>query len=301
VVAGFVVAGVASRSVVDHVSALAYSLGVPPFLLGLTVVALGTDLPEIANSIIASVTQHGDMNVGDSVGSAVTQITLVLGILPFLVGRFRVGRRHVVIAGASICVGLATSTILLSDGHFSRYDGIILVILWVVGTLVILRFSGPASKPVEAGNEDPKWKNAGGAILGLGLVAAAATAIVVGFIEISEYYGLPEYIVTFFAGAIGTSLPELFVGFSALRRGARDLAVGDLFGSSFADATLSIGIGPIIAATSVSSELVLRGGIASFVIVLLVTLIFARIHIHDWKSGTILLILYAGLYVVLLG
>ena len=79
---------VASRHTVDHAVGLATSVGVPPFLIGITIMSVGTDLPEIANSIIASLGGHGDLNVGDSIGSAATQVTLGLGLLPLLAGAF---------------------------------------------------------------------------------------------------------------------------------------------------------------------------------------------------------------------
>lgn len=109
-----------------------------------------------------------------------------------------------------------------------------------------------------------------------------------------------RYLITFFAGAIGTSLPELFVDYQAIRRGARDLAVGDVFGSSFIDASLSIGIGPLLVATPVTAGLAIRSGILSAVVLLFVTLLFSRIRQHDWRSGSILLLLYAALYSVML-
>ena len=95
-VAGFAVTIIASRSAVGEAQKLAAGTRIPPFVLGITLVAIGTDLPEIANSIVASISGHGDINVGDSVGSAATQSTLVLGLLPFLGGAIAIGRRPVV-------------------------------------------------------------------------------------------------------------------------------------------------------------------------------------------------------------
>ncbi len=298
--AGLVIAAYASRSVVTHIGQLAFSLGVPPFILGFTVMAIGTDLPEIANSIIASVTQHGDMNVGDSIGSTVTQVTLVLGLLPFFSGKFNVGRRHVVLTGIFTMAALALGTALLYDGFFSRTDGGLLVASWLVGTLFIWHFSPPASEPIPSKISESKVKHGMAAAGGLIAVAAGASLAISCFIELSLIFGLSEYVITFFAGAIGSSLPELFVDVQALRSGAKDLAVGDVFGSSFIDASLSIGIGPVIMATPVTANLAIRGGILSFVVLLVVTLLFSRIHQHDWRSGIILLLLYAALYPVLL-
>ncbi len=70
---GFLVAVLASRYSVEHLTKFAAGTRIPPFIIGITLVSIGTDLPEIANSIVASVTGHGDVNVGDSIGSAVVQ------------------------------------------------------------------------------------------------------------------------------------------------------------------------------------------------------------------------------------
>ncbi len=299
---GLLIASVASRVVVSRVTKLAQGSGIPPFILGLTILSIGTDLPEIANSVVASLTQHGDMNVGDSIGSTVTQITLVLGLLPFLCGAFRVGRRHVVLTGLATVVALFVGLFVLSDGYLARSDGVILVTLWLIGSAVIWKLSPPASEPVDAVAAGRRSTHVLVTIFGLAAVGAGAVAVVTGFIELSRLFGLPEYIITFFAGSIGTSLPELFVDVTALRRGTGDLAVGDLFGSSFVDATLSIGIGPAAAAaTPVTTALVLRGGLVAVAAVTIVTLLFSRVRKHDWRSGLILLMIYAATYPLLLG
>lgn len=75
-----------------HLTELDSSSRIPPFVIGITLASIGTDLPEIANSIVASVTGHGDLNVGDAIGSATVQATLVHGLLPMIAGRSRSAR-----------------------------------------------------------------------------------------------------------------------------------------------------------------------------------------------------------------
>lgn len=300
--AGLLIASVSSRVAVTRVTKLAHGSGIPPFVLGLTIVSVGTDLPEIANSIITSLSQHGDMNVGDSIGSTVAQVTLILGLLPLICGAFQVGRKHVVMTGAATVVALLGGLYLLHDGHLSRLDGATLVVMWVVGSVVIWTLSPPSSKPVVAAVSGRKSVHALVAVLALAAVGAGAVGVVTGFIELSRMFGMPEYLITFFVGSVGTSLPEFFVDVTALRRGTGDLAVGDLFGSSFVDSTLSIGIGPALAAaTPVTTALVLRGGALAVVVLLAVTLLFSRVRRHDWRSGLILLLIYAATYPILLG
>jgi len=83
-VAGLSLAVWSSGRTLDSAVSLARRLGLSPFIIGMTIIAIGGDLPEIANSITASAQGHGDLNVGDSIGSVVTQLTLVAGLLCFL-------------------------------------------------------------------------------------------------------------------------------------------------------------------------------------------------------------------------
>ena len=123
--AGFAGMVVASRFTVDSAIELVAGSRVPPFVIGMTVLAIGTDLPEIANSIVSSWAGHGDVNVGDSVGSAATQTTLVLGLLPLFVGTIVVTARGVAGAGWFAVVGLVAVLLVTRDDWFERSDSLL--------------------------------------------------------------------------------------------------------------------------------------------------------------------------------
>jgi len=82
----------ASDKAVEHSMSIASAMRASPLIVGLLLVSIGTDLPEITNSIVSCASGHGDIDVGDSLGSAMTQMTLILGLLPFLGGTFNVKR-----------------------------------------------------------------------------------------------------------------------------------------------------------------------------------------------------------------
>jgi cation:H+ antiporter len=299
-VIGFAVALTASRRAVEHASTLALGLRVPPFLIGVTLLAIGTDLPEIANSIVASVSGHGDINVGDSVGSAVTQVTLILGLLPFIGGSFVAGRTRVMVTGVLTTVALGIGAFLLRDGYLSRADGMLLMIAWLVSSIIVWRNLPPAAQPAMAVPSRRKLHHAVRALWYMALVGAGATAAVHAFVQLAEAFSVPEYLMTFFAASIGTSLPELMVDVTALRRGERDLAVGDIFGSSLVDATLSLGIGPLVVPTVINASLAVRGSLLAMAALAAVTLLLTVVRRHDSKTGVVLLAIYAATYVVLL-
>jgi cation:H+ antiporter len=301
VVIGMGAAIAASRKAVEHASTLAFGLKVPPFLIGLTLLAIGTDLPEIANSVIASVSDHGDLNVGDSVGSTITQVTLVLGLLPILARRsFTVGRDRVLIPALIIAGQLAVIAFLLKDGQFARADGAILLGLWVAGSIVLWRKAPSLSEPAISVPSRRKSYHAGAALMALAIVGAGATLAVFGFIELAEAFGVPEFIIAFFGTAVGTSLPELVVAVTALRSGERDLAIGDVFGASLLDSSLSIGIGPLIAPTAITADLAVASSLAGAGALLMIAILMSRFERHNAWTGLALLALYAAFFPLLL-
>jgi cation:H+ antiporter len=300
-VAGLATTLFASRKAVGHARLLAEATAVSPFIVGITLFAIGTDLPEIANSVVASITDHGDINVGDSVGSAVTQITLVLGLLPLVVGAFVVGRGRVGRTGVVTVGALLLAALLFSDGHFSRFDSLVLISAWVGGSIFIWRGTPPAAEPVMQIPARKATRHALIALAMLGLVGAGAGAAVWGLIGIAESLEVPEYTLAFVVAAIGTSLPELVVDITALRAGATDLAVGDVFGSSFVDSTLSMAVGPLLAPTAITASLAVRGALIGAGMVFSAALLLTISRRHNRITGVVCIGLWLLAYVLLIG
>jgi cation:H+ antiporter len=276
-VVGIAGAALGSRRAVPNALAIADALGVSKGLIGVTLVAVGTDLPEIANSISSSVTGHGDVNVGDSTGSALTQVTLVLAILTAAAGgdihRSRTSgpdaaeRDIVVPVGVVTFLATLLIALLVADGALGRVDGATLVGVWAIAMVTLTRWHG--RDVVMVGDADDGVGRLAFALLAwLALVGTSSVLVVRSFVELTDAIGVPELIASAVVLAIGTSFPELVVDWTAIRSGATALAFGDLFGSSLVDASLSIGIGPVIRPTSVSaaavaSTLVIAAGIAA--------------------------------------
>src|SRR5687767_8257517 len=148
-VAGLGLALVASDVAVAYTRALAAALGAPPFIVGVVLVSLGTDLPEIVNSIAAHVQDEGDVNVGDSIGSTLTQYTLVLGLFPLVAGALVIDRRQIGVVTVLTMSGLGLTSLFVADGWLGRWDGLALVAAWAVFTYLVVRVI-PGGKP-----EDP--------------------------------------------------------------------------------------------------------------------------------------------------
>lgn len=301
-VGGLAVALVASDRAVAYTRALAASLGAPPFIVGVAIVSIGTDLPELANSVAAHLQGEADVNVGDSVGSTLTQYTFVLGLFPLVIAKIAIDRLQVGLVSILTVLGLCLTTLLVADGHLGRLDGTILILAWAVFTLVVVKVlpSEPNDRP-PAVRYDSHHARAGVILLTLAFVGFGATVAVRSLVRLAELAGVPEFALAFFGASLGTSAPEILVDITALMRGAPAIALGDAMGSSLVDSTLSIGLGPVVAPGDVTTHLAVTGTVYSAVAIAIVGgLLVARAR-HDRLSMPVLFGLYALAYAVLLG
>lgn len=301
VVFGLALAIVASDVAVSYTRALAASLGAPPFVVGVVFVAIGTDLPEIANSIAAHAQGEGDVNVGDSVGSTLTQYTLVLALFPLVVAVLAISRRQVGLVTVLTMGGLALTALATSDGELGRLDGLALVSAWVIATLLVTRLlPGHAHDDPPSVRLDGHVGRIGVVLTTLVVVGFGATVAVRALVRLAEAVGVPEFALAFFGASLGTSAPEIAVDVTALRQGAAAIALGDALGSSLIDATLSIGIGPLLFPAEVTARLAVTGALYTLVAVGLVGAVLTWRRRHDRASAAVLLALYLMSYFVVL-
>ncbi len=303
---GLAVTVAGSKSAVADATKLAAGTRLPPFFVGMTLLALGTDLPEIANSIVASYTDNGDVNVGDSVGSTITQLTLVLGVLSFAGlkvtlgdrgSRLLKGQQATAWLTAAALLGIA---VLVLDDHLGRLDALLLIAVWIAGSRFVYR----ATRTDPQLSLDEPVSNrmlvVGQLLVAIVAIGAGATLAVSGIIELAEVWGVPAFIVAFFGASVGTSLPEGIVAYTALRRGEGALAVGDVLGSSFADATLSISMGPLLFPTVIDGDLALTAALVTAGAAGIVALLLGRGGELGRSGGGILLLVYAASWPLLL-
>jgi cation:H+ antiporter len=301
VVVGLVVAILASDVAVAYTRSLAARLGAPRFVVGVVLVAIGTDLPEIANSISAHLQGEGDVNVGDSVGSVLTQDTFVLGLFPLVVATIAIARRQ---AGPVLAItigGLVLTAAFVSDGSLGRVEGLVLVLAWVGSVIVVSRVGDAPS------DDEPRPVRIAGharqalvVLTMLLLVGAGATVAVRALVALAEDLGVPAFLLAFFGASVGTSAPEIVVDLTALARGAPAIALGDALGSSLVDSTLSIGIGPLVQPAGVSAGVALAATSYTAIAIALVAVLLLSRKRLDRRSMPVLLGLYALSYVVVI-
>jgi len=280
-----------AEKAVGHSISIASALGVSPLMIGLIIVSLGTDFPEITNSIISSSFGHGDINVGDSFGSVLAQMTLVLGLLALVGGAFKVRREEITVMGACEILALIAAVSMVEKGYISWINAVFLVASWPLLMLITKNImKKPAATPHTG--QRPSF-HLMLAILGFIGVAVGSYIVITSVIALSAVLHVSEYFISFFVVAIGTSLPELVVDLTAVRKKQYEIAIGDAIGSSIIDAGFSIGIGPLIfGKITVSGRLAETTGLYALLCSIVVISILALREKLDKKAGVLFIVLY---------
>jgi len=241
---------------VGGASALALALRVPQLLVGLTVVAYGTSAPEIVVGAQAAITGHGELALGNVVGSNITNIGLILGVAALI----RPARVDESLRRRELPMLLLTTALVplvLVDGLVKRWEGAALILLAVGYTVWMIRGARAASvvaTGVRDAAEATAAADAAGAPKVIGTARAVAIALaglctmliggnifITGAISVASHLGMSDRLVGLTVVAVGTSLPELVTSVVAARRGHSDLAIGNVVGSNIFNVFLCLG------------------------------------------------------------
>ncbi len=231
---------------VDSAEKIGLSLGVSPFIIGVTIVAFGTSLPELASSITAVLNDESEIVSGVVIGSNITNILLVLGLVAS-VGRVAKMDYDLMDVDMPMLVG---SALLLwfcfADHHLSNFEAIVMLI----GLVIFLANS--LSGIQQSDKERPKatWKDVFLLILGGVFVKYGADFTVDAIDDLSRSFELDSTVLAQTLVALGTSLPEVAVSITAARKGKPGIAVGNVLGSNMFNTYAVIAIpsffGPLV-------------------------------------------------------
>lgn len=246
-------------------------LGVPAYVVGLTIVAIGTSLPELVSSIFAVAQGSPEIVVGNAVGSNITNICLVLGLAAILGGRLIVDREIVKIDLPMLASSAALLGLTALDGTISRIDGLLLLagaLIYGVYGVRMARPSRATQAKVEAAVQEDLGLERGRLrplvllklIGGAAVLYFAAGYTIKSVIELSTLLDVGADVIAISAVALGTSLPELVVSVMAARRGKLEIAIGNVLGSNIFNAFAVVGIPALIAPLPVT-HLVLTIGL----------------------------------------
>ena len=231
---------------VEQAAALSRAWGVPPVLIGATIVSLGTTLPETAVSVFAALEDNPGLALGNAVGSIICDTGLILGLAatlsPLPLRKSVVNRQGWIQVGAGfllvlVCLPFASLPSVFSHGgNLPQVMGFVfLALLMVYITLTIGWSKGEAAAAGEsstgAGREIGTVTTLLKLIAGIGLVVISSKVLIPAVNEIALRLEVPQSIVAATLVAFGTSLPELVTALTAVRKGHGDLAVGNVIGA----------------------------------------------------------------------
>jgi cation:H+ antiporter len=286
---------------VRGVSRIAARLGVPPLIIGLTVVAMGTSAPEVAISVQGAIDGRSGIAIGNAVGSNIFNVLFILG-LSALIAPLAVARQLIRLDVPLMIVLSLLSLGLAWNGSIERWEGGLLLLLGVVYICFLIRQA--AREPAVADDEfarvyGPELKTRRrswlidlvlGAI-GLTLLVLGCRWFVAGAVSVARALEISELVIGLTIVAAGTSLPEVATSVVASIRGERDIAVGNVIGSNIFNLVLVIGLSSVIAPAGLTvSEQVLRFDLPIMIVVAAACLpIFLTGHrIDRWEGGLFL-------------
>ncbi len=287
---GFLIYG--ADFIIEEAEKIAFHFQISAFVIGATVVALGTSLPEMAVSVSASLSNKSDLAVANVMGSVILNITLVLGLV-FLISKKINPKRDLFAKDSSWALFPIFIFIIMSfDEKISRFEGFLFLLL-MGGYLLFLSTDAKELTPnidIEEEREKFNWLKTGGLLLlGFVLVIGGAHFAVESAGNIARGLGVSEWIIGLLLVAFGTSLPELVVSISATKKGNGDMVIGNIIGSNVANFTVVLGASavanPLSVSLSINSFDILSALIAS------VMLVFITANkLYDKSAGIALLI-----------
>jgi len=245
---------------VEGAANIARYLGMPPLLIGLTIVGMATSAPEILVGVVAALEGKTEIAIGNAIGSNIANIGLVLGLTVMLMPvtvTSQTLKREFFIMGLAILLAVG----LMWNQNLSHLDAVFLLVGLTVAILSVIVLSKKSAKtdPLlsEFESELPAKSNVAKSIflffLGLGLLLGGAYVLVECAIVVAKHFGLSDLIIGLTIIAIGTSLPELAASIMAVKKNEADIAIGNVIGSNMFNMLAVIGIPGMIHATDFDS------------------------------------------------
>ena len=300
-IVGFVMLTKGADWFVDGSSALAFRLGIPQLVIGLTIVAMGTSAPEAAVSITSALKGNEGITVGNVVGSNIMNILLILGIASVIVPLAVQKSTRMIEIPYMIAITVLFGVLGYTGEMVTRVEG---GILWIAFLIYLGYLLWMAKKGKEDNEPDEKQKSLPVQLLmiliGLICIVLGSDFVVDGATEIAKVIGISERIIGLTIVAFGTSLPELVTSIAAARRGNADIAIGNIVGSKVFNILFVAGTSALISPIVFESKFVLDTAVATATAVLLLVCVCNKESKLKRSGGIIMLAAYAAYFVKLL-
>lgn len=283
---------------VSAAAGLGLHYGVSTFFVGVTVVSIGTSVPEVVTAVYGAFYGAGDLVVGNVVGSEVAQTTLAVGLVA-LVAPIAATRRDVAVHGGGVVLAMVVMVLALEDAAVLRPEGVLMLLAYAV--LVRELYAGTGGGEIAEHAVEPRSprETVPWLVAGLALVVVGGQVMVTNGVAVALLLGVPEYLVGLLTG-LATTLPEMAVATVAAREGDVGISAGAILGSNVTDPLFSLGVGALVAPVVVTDLPTVQASLAYMLAVTLVVLgLFYWRRGIDRRVAVLCLVLYVPSYLVL--
>lgn len=305
--AGLVLILLGANWLVDGASSIAKKTGMSEFIIGLTIVGIGTSTPEMVVSFISSIQGKADMAIGNVVGSNIFNTIVILGITalicPLTISKENLKRdlpMNILVTGLLILLGMKGSIFGVGSDTLTRIDGLLmlLILAWYFRILMKKPKAGTDAS-AEQTEDDIKTFGTGKSIaliiIGIGSLVFGGRIFVDSATAIAVFYNMSEKFIAITIMAAGTSLPELATSAVAAMKGRGQLALGNVLGSNIFNILLILGGSALIHPLSFGSMTPVDLGVVMIAAIFVFTSAYTfQTNKIDRFEGSILLLLEAG-------
>jgi cation:H+ antiporter len=287
---------------------IAHRFRVSHLFIGLTVVAIGTSLPEIGVSVVGAIDILAGLDmsavsgivVGNKIGSFLNQLTIIMGLVG-LTGLMSITKRELKREGIMLVLSIILFTLVVLDLKITPLEGVAVTLAYLLYFLILVKQEARPVSSSRVEGEKPEIHPAKDLFMifaGMGILLLTAELVVEGSIQLAEILSIPTSVAGLLIVGLGTGLPELTLDITAMRRGSAGIAVGDMIGSNICDILFSLGAGAMISGFTVEPVLLLFDTPFMFLVAFLVIGLFLRNMRLERKEALVLVLVYVS-YVIL--
>lgn len=295
---------IGSQLAVGGFENVARHFGISHLFIGLTVVAIGTSLPEIAVSVIgavdilmgAEISAVSGIVVGNKIGSYINQVTIIMGIVG-LVGLMSITKRELKREGTMLILSIILFSLVALDLKITPLEGVVVTLAYLLYFIYLVKQEAPSrstSKVEEGTSKTHPFRDILMILIGMGILFYAGEVVVRSSVQLAELWHVHTSVTGLLIVGLGTGLPELTIDVTALRRGATGIAVGDMIGSNICDILFSLGVGAMISGFVVDPVLLWFDTPFMFLIAFLVLGLFMRNMRLERKEALVLILVYVS-------
>ena len=288
IIAGFFFLVKGADLFVDSASGIAGKLGISPVVIGLTIVAFGTSMPELAVSVTAALEGANEIALGNVVGSNIFNLLVIAGgsacLYPLACDRILLKRDWPLSALAALVLGI----FLFGDQRISRGEALILLAMF--GAVLFMQLKGAKQTEEKAPETRPMGRLLLFLVIGIAAIVIGGQITVDGATSLARILGLSETLIGLTIVAVGTSLPELVTSLVAARKGENEIAMGNVVGSNLFNILCILGVSALL--DPIQVEITALYDTAFRLAVTLIFWLICRHHKLDRPIGILMVITY---------